>query len=172
MRFRRDVCGSVRRPPNATAACNANAGLPLGVTVKQLAMNGPVLQERLLSDVWQRHLIAPQTVNNPTDVLLVDAALCTQAGHPLMIYDDFRGLVGWMCGIQHGTWRFGRWRTRLTTSSDVLTSMSARISTNSSSTALSRSGNWRCGSPITTAASRFSGEDRIRTCGPVTRSPI
>ena len=66
----------------------------LGVTVEQLAMNDPVLQERLLHDVWQRQLIAPHTVNNPTDLLLVDAELCTQAGRSLMIYEDFRGLVG------------------------------------------------------------------------------
>jgi hypothetical protein len=66
----------------------------LGTTVEQLAMNDPVLQERLLHDVWQRQLIAPHTVNNPTDLLLVDAELCTQAGHSLMIYEDFRGLVG------------------------------------------------------------------------------
>ena len=66
----------------------------LGTTVEQLAMNDPVLQERLLLDVWQRQLIAPHTVNNPTDLLLVDAELCTQAGHSLMIYEDFRGLVG------------------------------------------------------------------------------
>jgi len=33
-------------------------------------------------------------VNNPTDLLIVDAELCTQAGRSLMIYEDFRGLVG------------------------------------------------------------------------------
>jgi hypothetical protein len=66
----------------------------LGITVEQLAMNDPVLLERLLRDVWERQLIVPHTVNNPTDVLLVDAELCTQAGHSLMIYEDFRGLVG------------------------------------------------------------------------------
>ena len=51
----------------------------LGMTVEQLAMNDPVLQERLLLDVWQRQLMAPHTANNPTDLLLVDAELCTQA---------------------------------------------------------------------------------------------
>jgi len=66
----------------------------LGVTVEQLAMNDPVLQERLLRDVWERQLIAPHTANNPTDLLLVDAELCTQAGRSLMIYEDFRSLVG------------------------------------------------------------------------------
>lgn len=66
----------------------------LGITVEQLAMNDPVLQERLLRDVWERQLIAPHTGNNPTDVLLVDAELCTQGGSSLMIYEDFRGLVG------------------------------------------------------------------------------
>ena len=71
-----------------------NAARRLGITVEQLAMNDPVLQERLLHDVWERQLMAPHTVNNPTDLLLVDAELCTQAGHSLMIYEDFRGLVG------------------------------------------------------------------------------
>ncbi len=66
----------------------------LGIMVEQLAMNEPVLQERLLHDVWQRQLIAPHTVNNPTDLLLVDAELCTQAGRSLMIFEDFHGLVG------------------------------------------------------------------------------
>jgi hypothetical protein len=75
-------------------ALRRKAARRLGVTLEQLAMNDPVLQERLLRDVWQRQLIAPHTLNNPTDVLLVDAELCTQAGHSLMIYEDFRGLVG------------------------------------------------------------------------------
>lgn len=75
-------------------ALRRKAARRLGITVEQLAINEPVLQDRLLRDVWQRQLIAPRTANNPTDVLLVDAELCTQAGRSLVIYEDFRGLVG------------------------------------------------------------------------------
>jgi len=42
----------------------------LGITVEQLAMNDPVLLERLLRDVWERQLIVPHTVNNPTRVFI------------------------------------------------------------------------------------------------------
>jgi hypothetical protein len=75
-------------------ALRRKAARRLGITLEQLGKNDPVLREPLLRHVWQRQLIAPHTANNPTDVLLVDAELCTQAGRSLMIYEDFRGLVG------------------------------------------------------------------------------
>lgn len=66
----------------------------LCVPVERLGANGSVLLDRLLRDVWQRHLIPPSTPSNMTGNLLVDAELCTQARRTLEIYEDFTDLVG------------------------------------------------------------------------------
>lgn len=66
----------------------------LGIPVERLGANGSVLLDRLLRDLWQRHLILPSGPGNSTGKLLVDAELCSQARRALEIYEDFTDLVG------------------------------------------------------------------------------
>jgi hypothetical protein len=70
------------------------AAQELDVPPERLGANGSVLLDRLLHDIWERHLIQPSVASNGTGKLLVNAELCKQARRALEIYEDFRGLVG------------------------------------------------------------------------------
>ena len=70
------------------------AAKEVGMPREHLGANGPVLLERLLEDVWQRHLILSTAPRNPTGLLLADAEMCTQARGALQIFEDFSELLG------------------------------------------------------------------------------
>lgn len=70
------------------------AAIELAIPMERLGINGSVLLDRLLKDIWQRQLIQPSAPGNPTGKLLADAELCTQARRTLEIYEDYTDLVG------------------------------------------------------------------------------
>lgn len=70
------------------------AARQLGMPAEKLGVNGEILLNRLLRDVWQNHLIGPDHPENATGLVLVDAELCTDARRSLRIFEDFRELIG------------------------------------------------------------------------------
>jgi hypothetical protein len=70
------------------------AARELRIPVGRLGANGSVLLDRLLRDIWERHLISPSAPSNPTGKWLVDAELYTHARQALEIFEDFTDLVG------------------------------------------------------------------------------
>ncbi len=77
-----------------TPALRRLAAKQLRVPLAQLGANGEVLLQRLLEDIWQQQLLLPRQGNNGTDLLLVDAELCSQARTALRAYEDFSDLIG------------------------------------------------------------------------------
>lgn len=66
----------------------------LGISLRRLESNPPVLVQRLLEQTWESVLERPGSPGNPTGLLLVDAEFCTQAHRALRVFEDFRQLVG------------------------------------------------------------------------------
>jgi hypothetical protein len=76
-----------------TPALRNLAAAELQRPVDQLGVNGDVLLDRYLRDLWQRQLNWPGDPANPTGSLLVDAEICSQAGAALRAYEDFSPLL-------------------------------------------------------------------------------
>ncbi len=77
-----------------TPALRRLAARQIGIPLKHLGQNGPVLLERLLEEIWHRELILPGAPGNWTDSLLVEATFCTSARRLLGVYGDYSDLVG------------------------------------------------------------------------------
>lgn len=85
-----------------TPALRRVAAATICVSTQRLAQRHPDFVKRLLQQTWEAQLHLPGTATNPTDLLLVDAELCSTQHRPLRVWEDFRELVG------AGTWNPAR----------------------------------------------------------------
>lgn len=92
------------RPPEFvdTPALRRLAAGSIGVPARQLAQNPAELVERLLRQTWEAQLRLPGAAGNPTELVLMDAELCTPAHRALKAWEDFSDLVN------VGTWNPAR----------------------------------------------------------------
>jgi hypothetical protein len=87
---------SPQQPPEfeITPALRLLAARKAGIRLQKLDSNPELLVDRLLQDTWEEQLSFPGSAGNPTDLLLVDADICTQAHRALRAFEDFRRLIG------------------------------------------------------------------------------
>lgn len=84
------------QPPmfEATPALRRRAAARIGISLAHLEGNPEELSGLLLRQTWEAELLEPGTVKNPTEWLLIDAEVCTQARQAVVCFEDFGRLVG------------------------------------------------------------------------------